>query len=125
MQQTMDETARRRAKQEAYNEEHGITPTGVKRHQATLIEQSGLIEDRPMHLVADDGGADWAASILNDPVIAGLIEARNSDKLQKVVERTRLEMERAARDLDFVAAARLRDEFQAIEAAAENVAKLG
>jgi excinuclease ABC subunit B len=125
MQQTMDETARPRAKQEAYNEEHGITPTGVKRHQATLIEQSGLIEDRPMHLVADDGGADWAASILNDPVIAGLIEARNSDKLQKVVERTRLEMERAARDLDFVAAARLRDEFQAIEAAAENVAKLG
>ena len=124
MRQTMEETSRRRTKQRAYNEEHGITPAGVKRNQATLIEQSGLIEDRPSNLLADDGGADWAADILRDPVIKDLIESRDFERLEKVVESTRLEMERAARDLDFVSAARLRDEYQAIQSAADDLSKL-
>ena len=55
MASTIDETSRRRAKQEAYNAAHGISPQQIRKARRTLFEQSGLIDDRPRHIAAEPG----------------------------------------------------------------------
>lgn len=104
MQQTIDETARRREKQIAYNEAHGIVPTQVKKATKTIFEQSGLIDNRKKAVYADDGTVE--VSVAADPVMASLTK----DQLAKAIEQTKKKMEKAARDMDFMEAARLRDE---------------
>ncbi|MBL7944313.1 MAG: excinuclease ABC subunit UvrB [Flavobacteriales bacterium] len=109
MQQTIDETARRREKQVEYNTRMGITPTQVKKGKATIFEQSGLINNRK---TADQPDAlNIEAAVAADPVVRYMTE----DQLQKAIEQTRKNMERAAKDLDFMTAARLRDEMLALK----------
>jgi excinuclease ABC subunit B len=102
MQQTIDETARRREKQIAYNQEHGIVPSQVKKGKATIFEQSGVIEQRAKFYNEEEHRASVAA----DPVL----QYQSREQLEKSIEQTRRKMEKAARDLDFMEAARLRDE---------------
>ena len=109
MAMTIDETARRREKQEAYNVKHGIKPTQIKKQRNTMFEQSNSIEDRPRHLAAEP---DVTMETLSaDPVV----NAMGVEALQKTIERTKKVMERAAKDLDFMEAARLRDEYLALK----------
>jgi len=108
MQQTIDETSRRREKQVVFNDLHGITPTQVKKGKSTLFEQSGLIDGRKKAYAEQE---DIAASVAADPVVAMMTSAQ----LEKTLVRTRKEMERAARDMDFMEAARLRDELFALQ----------
>ncbi|MFN8777062.1 MAG: excinuclease ABC subunit UvrB [Flavobacteriales bacterium] len=106
MQQTMDETARRREKQVIYNAEHGITPRQVKKGKATLFEQSGLLDNRRKAYA----GPGPETGIAADPVFTHLTD----DQLTKAIHQTRKKMEQAARDMEFMEAARLRDELFAL-----------
>lgn len=102
MQQTMDETARRREKQVEYNQQHGIVPAQVKKGKATIFEQSGVIEQRAKFYNEEEHRAGVAA----DPVL----QYQSKEQLEKSIDQTKKKMEKAAKDLDFMEAARLRDE---------------
>ena len=107
MQQTIDETGRRREKQIAYNLENGITPTQVKKGKSTIFEQSGVLDKRKSVYNEEEHLVGAAA----DPVLSYLSE----EQLKKAIEQTTRKMEKAARDMDFMEAARLRDEMLAMK----------
>lgn len=99
MQACMDETERRRTKQLAYNQEHGITPTTVKKAMRTILES---IEEK-----------DYAAV----PQVADVAESYGVElkELPKLIKKMRKEMLAAAKDLDFEKAAELRDRIKQLE----------
>lgn len=102
MQQAIDETNRRRLIQENFNKEHHITPITVKSSKDNVLEQS-LKGTGSMAYVEPDG----TTSIAADPVM----EYLNENQLEKLIKETKKRMEQAAKELDFMEAARLRDEF--------------
>lgn len=109
MRRTMEETDRRRAKQIAYNEAHGITPTQIKRDRADVLKQTAVID------IHDDGRRKAyvepeTLSLAADPVVRYMSE----EQLQKNAEVLETQMKKAAKDLDFIAAAQLRDELFAM-----------
>ncbi|MFM7813824.1 MAG: excinuclease ABC subunit UvrB [Flavobacteriales bacterium] len=107
MQQTIDETGRRREKQVAYNQAHGITPQQIVKGKATIFEQSGMLDQRkPVYEETQD-----IPSLAADPVVLNM----TPDQLKKSVEQTRRKMEQAAKDMDFMLAAALRDEMLALK----------
>ncbi|MDZ4822876.1 MAG: excinuclease ABC subunit UvrB [Flavobacteriales bacterium] len=108
MQQTIDETSRRREKQIIWNEKMGITPRQIMKGKATIFEQSGLIDKRTPAYAEQ---VDYAASIAADPVV----QYMTREQLEKTTEQTKKKMERAAKDLDFMEAARLRDEWMELK----------
>ena len=112
---TIDETSRRRAKQEAYNAAHGITPQQIRKARRTLFEQSGLIDDRPRHIAAEPGPETAVPAASLDPVLA----AMTTEALGREVRKARKAMDQAARDMDFMEAARLRDQWFAMKALLE------
>ncbi len=118
MAQTIEETSRRRETQEAYNKKHGIVPKQVKRSKKTVFEQSELIDERPSPIAAEPAAS--GVGILEDPVVAGYVQAQDKKAMEKLMARTRKEMERAAKELAFMEAARLRDELFAMEGAVAN-----
>jgi excinuclease ABC subunit B len=105
MQKTIDETNRRREKQLAFNIEHGITPktiTRSKEHvfaQTSVLEIKGYNEDSPL---AANGEVTVAAEDQES--------YQTIPQMQKAIVKVKREMEQAAKDLDFMEAARLRDE---------------
>jgi excinuclease ABC subunit B len=101
MQETIDETERRRQKQFAYNQEMGITPVQVKKKTGSIL--SGL--NRKGVQVKAYVEAD-KPDIAADPVVRYM----NREALEKAIEKARKSMEKAAADLDFIEAARYRDE---------------
>ncbi len=102
MQRTIDETNRKRAIQIAYNIQHNITPTQIIKN----IEASGLSGNIEYKT---DPKAYVEKETLNtaaDPVVRYL----NDEQLKKLYDQARKSMEKAAKELDFIEAARLRDE---------------
>lgn len=112
MQRTTDETKRRRAYQEKYNEEHGITPTPLKKSRERILESTKVADG--------DKTADYAireeVKQVADPVVAYM----SKEQLVKSIEYTRIQMQKAAKDLDFIEAARLRDELFELEKRLKN-----
>jgi excinuclease ABC subunit B len=98
MERALAETDRRRAKQIAYNEEHGITPTTIKKN----------VEDVMKGLYKGDVDMNRVTAKVDNPLAGG--------NLQAVLEGLRTDMRKAAENLEFEEAARLRDEVKRLEA---------
>jgi excinuclease ABC subunit B len=107
MQRTIDETDRRRAKQLAYNEKHNITPRSIiKSMQNVLGRQLSPDKDNSRYPFAAVEPAAVA-----DPVMAYWSET----ELRKAIQNAKKAMEAAVKELDFIEAARLRDEIKVYE----------
>ncbi len=113
MQRALDETERRRAKQQAHNEEHGITPTGLNKKIADIME--GAPGGGRGRRKAERPGQK-AAEASEDYLVAA--SKRSPQDLLKEVAGLEDEMYTAAADLDFEAAARLRDRISELKEAA-------
>lgn len=104
MKVAIDETNRRREIQIKYNEEHGITPKTVVKSRDAILEQTKVADSKKSsskYYIEDE-----KPSIAADPVVSYMEEK----DLEKLISKTQKAMEKAAKDLDFVEAARLRDE---------------
>ena len=110
MTNAISETNRRRAIQMAYNEEHGITPKTIWRSHEEIMEQTS-IADRMTRPTKSYGLSPEERLQVADP----LLQYMSKKELSKQLENVRKEMEKAARELDFPLAAKLRDEMNAIE----------
>lgn len=125
MRQTIDETERRRAIQLAYNEKNGITPTAIVKARNALVGLDEASDKR-----RDSRGAGQAprrkpkpesipyateygvgTSVAADPVVGYM----NADEIRRTIERSRDQMVQAAKRMEFIEAARLRDEIEELE----------
>lgn len=102
MKNAISETERRRAIQKAYNEEHGITPTTIKKAVRDLISISKKV-------------AEEEARFVRSP------EEMSIEELEKCIEEVKLKMNRAAADLNFEAAAELRDKMLSLRKMIEDI----
>jgi excinuclease ABC subunit B len=108
MQVAMDETNRRRKVQMDYNLAHNITPKTVFKSKDSILGQTKVADSKKsikQYYIEEE-----EKSLAADPVAAYL----SKDELTKMADRARKAMEKAARELEFMEAARLRDEYMAI-----------
>lgn len=109
MRAAIDETDRRRARQEAYNEANGIIPRSVTKSTGEILKQTKVADSKkaPQKFYVEPEQESLAA----DPVTSYM----SKEDLTKLADRTRKSMERAAKEMDFMEAARLRDEYLAVQ----------
>lgn len=108
MQRTIDETNRRRAIQMAYNEEHGITPQTLAKSREEIMSRSSVLDVRGIkeYYVEPE-----SPSLAADPVVSYM----NREQLERLLNETEAKMKAAAKELDFITAAKYRDEMLAIK----------
>lgn len=109
MQKTIDETNRRREKQIAYNIANNITPTQIEKNTASILSQTKVADasrETKMYYTEPEEN-----NIAADPII----QYMNKGELEKTIAETKRRMQKAATNLDFIEAARLRDEMYALE----------
>lgn len=112
MSRTIEETNRRREKQVSYNLENGIVPKTVGKSREAILEQTSVLDftsgetKRAKAYVEVD-----EVSMAADPIVQYMTKA----EMQKSIDKTRKDMSKAAKDMDFLLAARLRDEMFAME----------
>jgi excinuclease ABC subunit B len=107
MQKTMDETLRRREKQIAYNIKHNITPTTIKKSIDQVIAQGSVLDVKGY-----DPSNPYATQDDTQPLPVAAeeqTEYQTIPQLEKAIGKIKKEMDKAAKDLDFMEAARLRD----------------
>jgi len=108
MQRTIDETNRRREKQTAYNILHNITPQTIKKSTEDVFKQTSVLDikgfdEKDKYAIGYDEDLVSVAAESEE-------EYKTIPKMEKAIAVTKKKMEKAAKDLDFMEAARLRDE---------------
>ena len=116
MQEAIDETERRREKQIAYNEKHGIDPQPLRKAIADILDQ-----------VYEDADADASASLSSDTAVAERADVSNmaSDEVQKLIDDLTVQMRDAAGELKFELAGRLRDEIADLKRELRGIKDIG
>jgi excinuclease ABC subunit B len=109
MQQAIDETNRRRSIQQEYNIKNNITPYTVTKSKDAILEQTSVADSKKT--AKNYYEAPEEKNLAADPIISYM----SKPELEKMVKKTRKQMEDAAKELDFAEAARLRDEFFALK----------
>lgn len=112
MQMTIDETTRRREKQQAYNEKMGLQPTQIFKELNSTLSSFTRNASEPKAYIETE-----MHTLVADPVVQHM----SKPQLQKAIDKTRKEMYDAAKRLEFIEAARYRDDLQVLE---EQLAKL-
>ena len=118
MQRTIDETDRRREKQIAYNTLHSITPKTIKRTREEILKQTSMADAK--QIFAPEAKAYVEPTELNlaaDPIL----EYLSKPKLEKMIGETQKRMQKAAKEKDFMEAARLRDEMFVLQKKLEEI----
>jgi len=108
MQRTIDTTNNRREKQLAYNEKHGITPTQIKRSVNSIMNQTAVASYQPTTAEAHAYTENERVSLAADPVVQYMTHSQ----LEKAISKSKGQMLKASKALDFIEAARLRDEMK-------------
>lgn len=110
MEKAISETNRRRSLQQAYNEENGIIPKTVFKSADSVLQQTKVADSKKgaskKYYVESD-----EINVAADPVTSMM----SKEEIKKLADRTQKQMEKAAKDLDFIEAARLRDEWKALK----------
>ena len=106
MKLSIDETKRRRKLQADYNAKHGITPKSVRKSIDGIMQQTKVADSKKVHKIYD---VNDKKSLVADPVI----QYMDKGALEKLIKETQRRMEKAAKDLDFIQAAKFRDEILA------------
>jgi excinuclease ABC subunit B len=121
MQKTIDETSRRREKQIAYNTQHNIIPTTIKKSTQQIMAQGSVLDVRgydpanPYSIKPDEDIVNIAAE--------DETEYKTIPQMEKGIGKIKKQMEKAAKDLDFMEAARLRDEMFRLQKELEGMKK--
>jgi excinuclease ABC subunit B len=114
MRLTIEETNRRRAKQEDYNKLHGITPTTVRKSKDEIFRQTSVADaksgDVDLHVHGSYEVTMPEVGLAADPIINYM----DKDSLKKAITRTEKDMLRAAKEMEYMEAARLRDELEVL-----------
>lgn len=107
MRRTIEETKRRRTKQEEYNEANGIVPTPLKKSKEIILKSTKVADG--------DQLVDYTQGEISAMAADPVVQYMNMEQLEKAIKYTRKLMEKAAKELDFIEAARLRDELFLLE----------
>ena len=108
MRKTIEDNEKKRAKQIAYNDLHGITPKTVLKSKEEILKQTSVADaGEEQHYYVEPEEVTIAA----DPIV----QYMSKPQLEKTIEETQKRMQKAAKDLDFMDAARLRDELFALQ----------
>ena len=121
MQKTINETLRRREKQIAFNIEHGITPTTIIKSTKEVFAQTSVLD-----IKGYDPANPYAIAPDEDMITVAAeeqAEYKTIPQTEKALSKIKKEMEKAARDLDFMEAARLRDEMFLLKKKLEEMKK--
>jgi excinuclease ABC subunit B len=117
MRKTIEDNEKKRSKQIAYNTEHGITPKTVLKSKDEILKQTSVADakygDDEVHYYVEPEEITIAA----DPIV----QYMNRQQLEKVIAETEKRMNKAAKDLDFMDAAKLRDELFALQKQLETI----
>ncbi len=111
MRRTIDETDRRRDRQLLYNQQHGITPMTIKKSVQEIMLQGSVLDIKGYDDKSDYAVHDEALKVAAEEGA----EYRTPAQLDKLIAKTKKAMEKAAKDLDFMEAARLRDNLFELE----------
>ncbi len=109
MQKTIDETNRRRDKQISYNIEHNITPVTIRKTVEQIMGQTSVLDIKGYDAKSELATGDAVT------IAAEYEEYNTIPKMEKAIKATKQKMEKAAKDMDFMEAARLRDEMFRLE----------
>lgn len=108
MRKTIDETNRRRRIQQEYNTDHGIIPTQIKKSKESILMSTKVAD-------GDKEGAVYEIEVEESLAADPVVQYMTAEQLSEAIDKTKKEMEKAAKELDFIEAARLRDEMYAFQ----------
>jgi excinuclease ABC subunit B len=109
MQKTIDETNRKREKQIAYNIKHNITPSSINKSTEAILGQTVVADTK--NIISVPYIENEKINVAADPVIKYM----TANQLKKAIAKSKKEIEKAAKELNFIEAARLRDELIELE----------